>query len=104
MNGIDVYKNGVHMAVVQSYRSRKLNDGATYRIKLLHSYQTLEAIKAGWHFDNDDGKGIDLVIEKQNSRIEYQRCKVVGCRWPLNDGCWPEVYLYTVCRKETSYE
>ncbi len=104
MFGIDVYKNGVHMAVVQSYQSRKLNDGATYRLKLLHSYPTLEAIKAGWYFDNDDGKGLDLVIEKQNGRIEYQHCKVVSYHWPYNNGCWPEVYLDAVCRKETRNE
>ena len=103
MNGIDVYKNGVHMAVVQSYQSRKLNDGVTYRIKLIHGYQTLEAIESRWNFDNDDGKGLDLIIEKQNGRIEYRHCKVVSCRWPCNNGCWPEVYLDAACRKETSY-
>lgn len=101
MLGIDVYKNGVHMAVVQTYQSRKLSGGMTYRIKLLHSYQTLKAIKAGWHFGNDDGKGLDLVIEKPYGRIEYRHCKVVSYHWPCNDGCWPEVYLDSVCRKET---
>ena len=101
MLGIDIYKNGVHMAVVQSYQSRKLSDGVTYRVKLLHAYQTLEAIKAGWHFGNDDGKGLDLVIKKSYGRIEYRHCKVVSCHWPCNDGCWTEVYLDAVCRKET---
>ncbi len=104
MLGINVYKNGVLMAVVQSYQSCKLNDGATYRLELLHSYPTLEAIKAGWYFDNDDGKGLDLVIEKQNSRIEYQRCKVADCRWLFDGGYWPKVYLYTVRRKEMRNE
>nr|DAO37109.1 MAG TPA: hypothetical protein [Caudoviricetes sp.] len=104
MLGIDIYKNGVHMAVVQSYQSRKLSDGVTYRIKLLHAYQTLEAIKAGWHFGNDDGKGLDLVIEKPYGHIEYLHCEVISCRWPCNDGCWLEVYLDTVCRKETRNE
>lgn len=99
MLGIDVYKNGVHMAVVQTYQSRKLSDGV-YCIKLLHSYQTLEAIKAGWHFGNDDGKGMDLIIEKPYGRIEYRYCKVSSCHWPCNDGCWPEVYLHSTCRKE----
>lgn len=101
MLGIDVYKNGVHMAVVQSYQSRKLSNGVTYRIKLFHAYQTLEAIKAGWHFGNDDGKGLDLVIKNPYRCIEYRHCKVISCHWPCNDGCWPEVYLDTVCRKET---
>ena len=100
MFGIDVYKNGVHMAVVQAYQSLKLNDGITYRIKLIHGYQTLEAIESRWNFDNDDGKGLDLIVEKQNSRIEYRHCKVVSCRWPCNNGCWSEVYLDTACRKE----
>lgn len=104
MLGIDVYKNGVHMAVVQSYQSRKLSDGVTYRIKLLHAYQTLEAIKTGWHFGNDDGKGLDLVIEKPYGHIEYLHCEVISCHWPCNDGCWPEVYLDTVCRKEMRNE
>ena len=104
MLGIDVYKNGVHMATVQSYQSLKLNDGVTYRIKLIHGYQTLEAIKSRWNFDNDDGKGLDLIIEKQNSRIEYRHCKVVSCRLPCNNGCWSEVYLDAVCRKETRNE
>lgn len=101
MLGIDVYKNGVHMAVVQSYQIHKFNDGITYRIKLLHSYQTLEAIKSGWHFGNDDGKGLDLIIEKQDGSIEYRHCKVVSCHWQCDNGCWPEVYLDAVCRKET---
>ena len=87
MLGIDVYKNGVLMAVVQSYQSRKLNDGVTYRIKLIHSYQTLEAIKAGWHFGNDDGKGLELVIERQDGRIElpYWRRKVQRLRKELKE-------------------
>ena len=100
MLGIDIYKNGVHMAVVQSHQSRKLSDGVTYRIKLLHAYQTLEAIKAGWHFGNDDGNGLSLVVERPHGRIEYKHCKVVSCHWPCNDGCWLEVCLDSVCRKE----
>ena len=104
MNGINVYKNGVPMAVVQSYQSRKLNDGVTYRIKLLHSYQTLEAIETGWHFGNDDGEGLDLVVKKSNGSIEYRHCKVVSYHWPCNDGCWMEVYLDSACRKETCDE
>lgn len=99
MFGIDVYKNGVHMAAVQSYQSSKLNDGTVYRVKLHRVYKTIESIKTEWWFDEDD---FDVVIKMNCKEIIYRHCRVVELRWPEN-GCWNEIVLESVYREETNY-
>ena len=100
MLGIDVYKNGVHMAVVQSYQSDKLKDGMTYRVELHRVYRTIEAIKTGWWFGEDD---FDVVIENNCKKIIYRHCLVAERRW-VENGYWDEIVIESVCREETNYE
>lgn len=99
MLGIDVYKNGVHMAVVQSYQSNKLKDGMTYRVELHRVYRTIEAIKTEWWFGEDD---FTVVIEKNCKEIIYRHCQVAERHW-LESGCWDEIVVESVCREETNY-